>query len=260
MSHFAFIDTHSHLTYPPLSDNPEAVIQRAVQQQVETILTIGTDIADNERVLSLAEKFPSVWAAVGLHPNDTHALDATQWEFFEEQVQHERVVAIGECGLDYLKGPADHELQKQICIKQIKTAQKHDLPLIIHTRESMEDMLKILTNCQPVRGVLHCFSGTVEQAHQAITLGFLIGFNGIVTFPNAKDIQKVAQEIPLSSILLETDCPYLAPQPVRGKTNEPQYIPMIADHIARLKRITRDEVAEQTSINAKNLFKLIIRN
>ena len=250
----AFFDSHAHLTSTPLIEQIDEVMKRADEAEVKNIITIGTDLTYNQKAIDLAHRFPNVYAAVGLHPEDVFAVTDELMTSLQDQAGQDKVVAIGECGLDYVRGPEDHVTQQQLFAAQVTLARELNLPLIIHSRDAFTDLVPILDLSGERKGVLHCFSGTLEQAQHFLDCGWYLGFTGIVTFKNAQSLQEVAARVPLDRMLLETDCPYLAPQPVRGQTNEPAYIPMVAAKIAELRGIPVDEVAEATTANTKKLF------
>ncbi len=252
--HHSFFDSHAHLTSSPLLETIDDVLKRADEADVRSMITIGTSLELNQQAIDLAAKYPSVYAAVGLHPEDVFELTDDLVATLKAQAQQAKVVAIGECGLDYVRGPEDHQTQQQLFAAQVNLARDLDLPLIIHSRDAFADLVPILDLAGRRTGVLHCFAGTLEQANYFLDRGWYLGFTGIVTFKNAQANQDVARQIPLDRMLLETDCPYLAPQPVRGQTNEPSYIPLIAAMIAELRSISVDEVAEATTANTKRLF------
>jgi len=251
-----FVDTHAHLTFEPLSDVIDGVLTRAQASKVNQIITIGIDPASHCQALALAESQPMVYAGLGFHPYAADKVSPASLTLLKEQLAHPQVVALGEIGLDYLKSPVAHDIQQQALIAQVELAQALDLPIIIHNREAIEDILTCLQPLAPLKGVMHCFTGSQREAERCLALGLHLGFNGIITFPSARDVQQVVPELPLEKILLETDCPYLAPQPVRGQTNAPEYIPHIATKIAELRGISVEEVGRQTTANARRLFGL----
>lgn len=222
------------------------------------MLVVGYDARTNKLAIELADKYDFIYAAVGWHPVDAIYLTDELFAQLEEQVNHPKVVAIGECGLDYHWDTSPHDVQKEVFIRQIRLAQLINKPLIIHTRESINDTLDILKTYQAdkVGGVMHCYSGSVEMAREFIKLNFKISLAGPVTFTNGRKPQSVAKEIPLEDLLIETDAPYLTPHPNRGKRNEPLYVSLVAKKIAELKEITYEEVCEQTMKNACKLFKI----
>jgi len=207
----------------------------------------------NKEVLDLIEKYDYVYGAIGFHPNDLNDIKDEDYIFLENNIKNNKIVAIGEIGLDYHYEDTNKKSQKEHFIRQLELAIKYDLPVIIHSRDSIQDTYDILKK-YPVRGVLHCYSGSLEMAKKFIKLGFLISVGGIVTFKNAKNIIEVIKGIDLSYILLETDCPYLTPEPYRNKKNEPMHIPIIANKIAEIKGVSVEVVKDVTTNNAIALF------
>jgi TatD DNase family protein len=205
--------------------------------------------------VALAQAYPHVYAAVGLHPDEVGVLDEEHMAILKEQCRQEKVVAVGEIGLDYYWDNESHEIQKKWFIRQLKLAREMNLPVIIHSRDAAEDTLQIMkAHAQGLRGVIHCFSYSKELAEEYVKMGFHIGVGGVVTFKNGRKLKEVVEAIPLSRILLETDCPYLAPEPYRGKRNQSSYLTYVAKAIAEIKGVTCEEVVAQTEQNAKELF------
>lgn len=252
-------DTHVHLNDKKYKDDLLEVIERAKNEGVTRMLVVGFDQKTNQRAIELAEEYDFIYAAVGWHPVDSIYLTEELFAQLVEQARHTKVVAIGECGLDYHWDTSPKDLQKEVFIKQIKLAQKVNKPLVIHTRESIADTLEILkaNNAKVVGGVMHCYSGSVETAREFIDLNFKISLGGPVTFTNGRRPQAVATEIPLEHLLVETDAPYLTPHPYRGTRNEPFYVSLVAKKIAQLKELPYEVVCEQTTANACALFKII---
>lgn len=260
-----FIDTHAHLEFEDFDVDFDEVLERAKKEQVSSIITLGVDIERAKKTLKIVNDHNGLYAGVGLHPNDTIAanLEEAMLEF-EEMIAHsEKIVAIGETGLDYFRtDPEDFEKTRQVqhdfFHAHIKLALKHDLPIIVHLRgeKTYLDALSVLNEYDDLRSVIHCFGGTVQQAHQFVEAGSLISFTGIITFKNADEMRGVVREIPLEKIMIETDCPYLAPEPHRGKRNEPAFVPLVAQKIAEIKNVSPEEVAKITTENAQRFFKL----
>lgn len=252
------IDTHVHLNADQYDEDIEEVIARAQQAGIEQMVVVGFDRKTIHRALELAEQYPFIYAVVGWHPVD--AIDCTDEDlvWIESLASHPKVVGIGETGLDYYWDKSPKEVQQQLFRKQIRLAQRVQLPLVIHNREATADVVRILQEeeAEKTGGIMHCFGGSVETAQQCIDMNFFISLGGPVTFKNAKTPKQVATEIPLSHLLVETDAPYLAPHPYRGKRNEPAYVKLVAEEIAKLKEITLEEVARETTANAKKIFNL----
>lgn len=253
-----YIDTHVHLNADQYDEDLQEVIDRALNSKVEKMVVIGFDRKTIKRAIELAEQYDFIYAVVGWHPVD--AIDCTDedLEWIEQLAAHEKVVGIGETGLDYHWDKSPRDIQQQVFRKQIQLAKRVKLPIIIHNREATEDVLTILREeeAQEVGGVMHCFGGSVETAQESIKMNFMISLGGPVTFKNAKKPKEVAAEIPLEHLMIETDAPYLAPHPYRGKRNEPSYVPLVAEEIARLKELPVETVAEATTENAKRFYKL----
>jgi TatD DNase family protein len=265
-----FIDSHAHITSGEFSDDRDEVIQRALDAGVSHIVCPAIDLEDSIRAIELAERYSCVYAAVGVHPHKAEGTDEATLARIEELSNHPRVVAIGEIGLDYHYDFAQHDTQKLVFGSQVAIAIRRNLPVIIHTRESIADTVGILENVMtgspgwtvqrphasyPSRkGVFHCFSGDVDMALRVIKLGFYISFPGIVTFKKPGLANEVARAISIDHLLLETDSPYLAPVPYRGKRNEPAYVPLVAQKIAELQNLSTEDVASSTRHNANMLF------
>lgn len=251
-----FIDTHVHLNADQYDEDLQDVIERAREKGVQKMVVIGFDTKTIERAISIAEADPDIYAVVGWHPVD--AIDCTEEDLqsIEKLAQHEKVVGIGETGLDYYWDKSPKEVQQEVFRKQIRLAQRVKLPLIIHNRDATGDVMRILEEEEAhlTGGIMHCFGGSVETARQAIDMNFMISLGGPVTFKNAKTPKEVATEVPLEHLLIETDAPYLAPHPFRGKRNEPSYVPLVAEEIARLKELPVEEVARVTTENAEKFF------
>ncbi|WPK12965.1 TatD family hydrolase [Lysinibacillus louembei] len=254
----AFIDTHVHLNADQYDDDLQQVIDRALEAKVEKMVVIGFDRKTIERAMSLANQYDFIYAVIGWHPVD--AIDCTEQDlaWIEELAAHPKVVGIGETGLDYYWDKSPKDVQQFWFRKQIKLAQKLNLPIIIHNRDATGDVVRILReeNAATVGGIMHCFGGSVETARECIDMNFMISLGGPVTFKNARQPKEVAKEIPLEHLLIETDAPYLAPHPYRGKRNEPCYVPLVAEEIARQKELSLEEVANATTANAIRFFKL----
>lgn len=249
-------DTHAHLNATQFNEDVEQVIERARAEGVSHIVVVGFDRPTIQRAMELAEQYSFIYAAVGWHPVDAIHMTDEDLIMIERLAAHPKVVALGEMGLDYYWDQSPKEVQKEVFRKQIRLAKKVKLPIIIHNRDATADIVHILQEEQAaeVGGVMHCFTGSVEVAHQCIDMNFYISFGGPVTFKNAKKPKEVAKEIPLDRLLIETDCPYLTPHPFRGKRNEPSYVKYVAEAIAELKGLSFEEVAQKTSDNAKRLF------
>ena len=252
------IDTHVHLNAEQYEDDIEQVIQRALDAGIERMVVVGFDRPTITKAMELAEQYAFIYAVVGWHPVD--AIDCTEedLQWIEELAAHPKVVGIGETGLDYHWDKSPKDVQQELFRKQIRLAQKVKLPVIIHNRDATADVVKILKEeeAEITGGIMHCYSGSVETAKQCIELNFMISLGGPVTFKNAKMPKQVAVEIPLEYLLVETDAPFLAPHPYRGKRNEPAWVKLVAEEIAELKGIPYEEVARETTKNAMKLFSI----
>jgi len=247
-----YIDVHCHLD-SSYYNNIEEVITNAKNNGVNKLIYNGCDIKTNKEVIELINKYDIVYGAIGFHPTELDEIRDEDYIFLEDNIKNKKIVAIGEIGLDYHYEDTDKEKQKYHFIKQLELAKKYDLPVIVHSRDSIQDTYDILKKYS-VKGILHCFSGSVEMAREFIKLGFYISVGGIVTFKNAKNIVEVIKNIDLSYILLETDSPYLTPEPYRKYQNQPMYVPVIAKKIAEIKGISVEEVRDVTTTNAVGLF------
>jgi len=250
------VDSHCHLNFPELASNIDAVRSAMLENQVGHALLISVTLEKFPEVLELAERFPNFYATVGVHPDyeDEPPFDV---DTLVVLAKHPKVIGIGETGLDYFRLTGDLEWQRERFRTHIRAAIQSNLPLIIHTRSAAEDTLRIMREEQAnkVGGVMHCFTESYDVAMQAIELGFYISFSGIVTFKNAEALKAVAQKVPLDRILVETDSPYLAPIPFRGKVNQPAYVKHVAEEIARLREVSLDVITEASTRNFFSLFK-----
>jgi TatD DNase family protein len=250
-----FIDSHCHLNFPELAKDMDAILANMRANDVSHALSVSVELASFHQVLELAEKHENIYASVGVHPDYEPEAEPAQAELVK-LAQHPKVIAIGETGLDYYRLTGDLEWQRERFRTHIRAALETGKPLIIHTRSAAQDTLRILAeeNAGSAGGVMHCFTENLEIAQAAIELGFHISFSGILTFKNATIIKEVAQSIPLDKILIETDSPYLAPTPFRGKTNQPAYVKHVAEEIARLRNTSVEEIGLATSRNFRRLF------
>lgn len=258
------IDTHCHLNFERYDDDRDEVIQRAAEVGVTRIIIPSINIDNAHQVLALAEEHTNIFCAVGIHPNDTTYFDNATRHRIETISHRPKVVAIGEIGLDYHWDKSPKAKQQAAFETQLALAAERELPVIIHNRKASEDVMAILEtwvntlpeSLQARPGVLHSFSAPPEIAERALAAGFYLGFTGPVTFKKADDLRAVVAQVPLERILVETDGPFLTPQPYRGKRNEPAYIPYIVEKIAEIKGETKEVVAETTTRNADELFKM----
>lgn len=252
-----FIDSHCHLNFPGLVEQLDELLANMKDNQVSHALCVSVELSSFPAVLALAEAHDKLYASVGVHPDYELDDEPTQAQLVT-LAEHPKVIAIGETGLDYFRLTGDLEWQRERFRTHIRASRESGRPLIIHTRSAAADTLRIMAeeNAGEVGGVMHCFTESLDVAKAAIDLGFHISFSGILTFKKATSIKEVAQTIPLDKMLIETDSPYLAPTPHRGKTNQPAFVKHVAEEIARLRNITVDEVGVATSQNFNRLFKL----
>ena len=250
-------ESHAHYDSRKFDEDREELLNSMQENGVGTIINAGATWKSVTTGLELANQYPFVYAALGLHPDEVGELKEERFEILEAECQKEKVVAVGEIGLEYYWDNESHDIQKKWFIRQLELARELDLPVIIHSRDAAEDTLKIMKeHAQGMRGVILCFSYSKEMAEEYVKLGFHIGVGGVVTFKNGKKLKEVVEAIPIERILLETDSPYLAPEPHRGKRNSSLYLPHIAQMIADLKGLTYDEVVAQTEKNGKELFNI----
>lgn len=250
-----FIDSHCHINFPELADNLDEVLANMRANQVTTALCVSVDLGKFPQILSMAEQHDNIYASVGVHPDHELEDEPTQSELVR-LADHPKVVAIGETGLDYFRLQGDLEWQRMRFRTHIRAAVECNKPLIIHTRSASADTLRLMQEegAHRAGGVMHCFTESLEVAEAAIAMNFYISFSGIVTFKKALEIKEVARSIPLERMLIETDSPYLAPVPFRGKLNQPGYVKHVAEEIASLRGITVEEVGEASSVNFRKLF------
>lgn len=248
-------DSHAHYDSSAFDTDREALLLSMQENRVGTVITVGATLDSLHTAVELAARYPHVYAAVGIHPDEVGGLNEETFAFEREQCKKEKVVAVGEIGLDYYWDKESHEIQKQWFIRQLDLARQLDLPVMIHSREAAADTMEIMQeHAQGLKGVIHCFSYSPEQALMYIRMGFYIGVGGVVTFKNGRKLKEVVGQIPLDKILLETDAPYLAPEPYRGKRNSSIYLSYVAEEIARIKDTTKEEVIRVTRENARKLF------
>lgn len=252
------IDSHAHLDFPDFDKDLDAVLSRAKEADIKYIINIGTDLKASQRVMALSEKYQHLFASVGIHPHEAKNVKESDWIELERLAVHPKVVGIGEIGLDYHKNLSPQEIQKKVFIRQLHIARKINKPLIIHSREAHKDCLEILRKemGNKITGVAHCFSGSIEDARQYLNLGMYISIGGPITYPNAAKLKEVTKTIPIERLLLETDCPFLAPQQRRGLRNEPSYIALFLEEFAKIYGLSTDDVGRITSHNTIQLFGL----
>ena len=247
-----FIDTHCHI-FSEYYDDIDKVISECRDNNIDKIIVNGSNIKSNIEVMELANKYDIVYAAIGFHPTELDDFKEEYFRFLEENINNSKVVAIGEIGLDYHYDNTDKEKQIMVFRRQLDIANKYNKPIIVHSRDSIQDTYNILKQYK-VKGSIHCFSGSVEMAREFIKLGYKLGIGGIITYKNAKTIKEVVRDIDLSYILLETDSPYLTPSPYKGESNSPKYILLIAEAIADIKDVSIVDISRVTTANAEAIF------
>lgn len=250
------IDTHCHLDFPEFDKDRDEVIKRAGLCGIGYIINIGSSIEGSKKSCELALKYSSIYATVGIHPHEADRIDKQAIAAIGELAKKDKVVAIGEIGLDYFKNYSQAKNQRHLFMSLIKLAKESGLPLVLHSRQAQDDTLKILKELMPLQCVVHCFSGDENFLKNCLDLGFLISFTCNITYKKAQNLRNVVRAAPLDRIMLETDAPYLPPEGLRGRRNEPSNVKCLADEIAGIKNISFEEVANITSANAKKFFKL----
>lgn len=250
------IDSHVHLDDKRFNRDRDLLIKSLEKNGVELAINIGADLKTSIASASLADKYENIYAAVGVHPHSAKEMDESTIEILRSFASREKVVAIGEIGLDFFRDLSPRDVQRKWFKEQIKLAKEVNLPIVVHSRDSDQEVFDILKEAQDgsLRGVFHCFSGSVEMARELIKLGFYISLAGPVTFKNARVPKEVAKAVPLDKLLIETDSPYLTPEPYRGKRNEPIFTKYVAAEIAELRGISYEELAKATNRNTKRLF------
>lgn len=248
-------DTHAHYDDGQFDEDREELLASMAENGVGTIVNVSASYASCERVTDMVRDYPFLYAAVGVHPDEVGDLNEESFARMKALFTREKVVAVGEIGLDYYWDKESHEIQKKWFIRQLELAGELGLPVVIHSREAAADTMEIMKRyAKGLKGVIHCYSYSREMAKEYVKMGFYIGVGGVVTFKNARKLKETVEEIPLASIVLETDCPYLAPVPYRGKRNHSAYIRYVAEEVARLKGLSCEEVIRQTEKNAKELY------
>ena len=251
-----YFDSHAHLDDPRFANDFDEIVARMRENGVTGMMNIGCDLPSSERSVALAERFDWIWAAVGSHPDDADHVDAARIECYRRLCTHPRVKAVGEIGLDYHYEDVPREVQKRAFRLQLQLAREVGRPVVVHEREAHGDAMEILDDFPDVTGVFHCYSGSAEMARELVRRGWYVGFTGVVTFKNARRAVETVEILPLDRILIETDCPYMAPEPYRGRRNDPSFVPLVAARIAGIKDISPEEAGQATRKNAARLFRL----
>lgn len=251
-------ESHAHYDDEQFDEDRKELLESMNENGIEKIVNIGADIKTSQNTVLLTDAYPFIYGAIGVHPNEVGKMTEEDIEWLRQMSRKEKIVAIGEIGLDYYYPEPSRQLQKHWFLRQMELAEEERLPVVIHSREAAQDTVDMMkaSHAERIGGVVHCFSYTKEMAKKFLDMGFYIGIGGVVTFQNAKKIKEAVSYIPLDRILLETDSPYLAPAPNRGKRNSSLNLPYIAEEIARLKDMDYEEIVKETNENAKKLFGL----
>lgn len=251
-------ESHAHYDDEAFEEDRDAILHSLKANGIDTVINVGASIDSCKRTIGLMDKYPFIYGAIGIHPSETWELDEENIKWVKESCCHKKTVAVGEIGLDYHYEEPEHSVQKKWFERQLEIAEELNLPVIIHSRDAAKDTLDILKshNAKNLGGVIHCFSYTKEIAEEYLNMDFYFGIGGVITFANARKLKEAVEYIPIGKILLETDSPYLAPEPNRGKRNSSLNIPYIAEEIARLKGLSYEEVVGVTHENAMRLFRL----
>ena len=249
-------DTHAHYDDDAFDNDRDVLLSGMKEAGVEYIVNVGASMASSERSVALAEKYPFIYAAVGVHPDEVGELNDEKIEQLRKWANYEKVKAIGEIGLDYYWDKEQHDLQKHWFMRQMELANECKLPMIVHSREAAKDTLDMVIAAKPLElsGIIHCYSYSVELAREYLNMGYYIGIGGVLTFKNAKKLKEVAEYVPLSQLVLETDCPYLAPVPYRGKRNDSSKLSLVAEELAAIKQMPVEEVIRITNENGRKLY------
>lgn len=250
-------ESHAHYDDDAFDNDREELLSSLQENGIEYVINVGASLETTKTTIELTKRYPFIYGAAGVHPSETAELTEEKFQWLEEQCRLEKVVAVGEIGLDYYWEEPDHEIQKLWFERQLALAERIQKPVIIHSRDAAKDTYDILQKTQNIGGVIHCFSYSAEMAQEYVKMGFYIGIGGVVTFKNGRKLKEVVESVPLDRILLETDSPYLAPEPNRGKRNSSLNLPYIAQQIAAIKDVTYEEAVSVTNENAKRLFKVL---
>ena len=249
-------DTHAHMNDPAFDADREEVLLSLAGKGVGAMLNVGCCLDSSKDCIAMAEKYPFVYASVGSHPDSADEVNEEVIEAYCRMAQHPKVMAIGEIGLDYYYETIPREVQQKAFRMQMALAKELGMPVIVHERNAHDDGMRIVKEFKGVTGVFHCYSGSAEMARQLVDMGWYIGFTGVLTFKNARKAVETAERIPLERIVLETDCPFMAPEPHRGKRNDPGFLPYMAQRLADIRGISQEEVERITTENAKRLYRI----
>ena len=249
-------DTHAHMNDPAFDSDREEMILGLKEKGVEYVMNVGCCLESSGDCIKLSEQYPFVYASVGTHPDSADEVNEEVLEQYRRMAQHPKVMAIGEIGLDYYYETIPRQVQQKAFRMQLALAKELDMPVIVHERNAHDDGMRIVKEFKGVTGVFHCYSGSAEMARQLVDMGWYIGFTGVLTFKNARKAVETAERIPLERIVLETDCPFMAPEPFRGKRNDPGYMYRMAERLAQIRGISVEKVHEVTMENAKRLYRI----
>ena len=254
-------ETHAHYDDSAFDADRDSLIASLPENNIGRVVDIGASIAGTKAAISLAEKWPFMWAAAGVHPEECAELNEDNFPWLEKMLKHPKVVAVGEIGLDYYWPEPDHETQKYWFDRQLLLAKENDFPVVIHSRDAAQDTLDMMKSesAKGLSGVIHCFSYPVEIAREYLNMGFFLGIGGVLTYKNGRKLREVVEYAPLSSLVLETDCPYLTPVPFRGKRNSSLHLPLVVEEMARVKGVSTEEVERVTFENACRLYRLPLK-
>ena len=250
-------DTHAHLNDPAFDPDREALMEGLAEKGVGLVMNAGCSLESSRDIVAMTERWPWLYGSVGSHPDSADEVNEEVIEEYRKLCRHEKIKAIGEIGLDYYYEDIPREIQKQAFRMQMALAKELDMPVIVHEREAHDDGMRIVKEFPGVTGVFHCYSGSAEMARQLVNMGWYIGFTGVLTFKNARKAVETAASIPLDRIVLETDCPFMAPEPFRGKRNDPGYLPKMAEKLAQIRGISVEEAVAATTENAKRLYRIL---
>ena len=260
LASLSLIDSHAHIQGKEYTGEVETVLARAREAGIDKIIAVGGagDMSSNNDAVALADSYANVYATVGMHPHDAKDVGTEELKKLRDLTVHPKVVAVGEAGLDYYYSHSPHDVQRRVFTDFIHLARQTGLPLVVHERDAAKDAAQLLRSegNGDLRGVIHCFTGSFEAARTYLDLGFYLSFTGIITFKNAEPLREVLRQVPLERIFVETDSPYLTPVPHRGKRNEPAYVKLVAETVAKVKGVSLEEVAETTTRNVRGLFRI----
>ena len=249
-------DTHAHMNDPAFDEDRNEMILSLKEKGTDFVMNVGCCLESSRDCIAMAEHYPFVYASVGSHPDSADEVDEQVLEQYRQMAKHPKVLAIGEIGLDYYYETIPREIQQKAFRMQMELAKELDMPVIVHERNAHDDGMRVVKDFKNVTGVFHCYSGSAEMARQLVNMGWYIGFTGVLTFKNARKAVETAESIPLDRIVLETDCPFMAPEPFRGKRNDPGYLYRMAERLAEIRGISVEEVHAVTTANAKRLYRL----